>query len=123
VYSRLREGGSLSTTAVSGGALATNRDPDYILHLRLSVWFEDNSVRLATDDRRFVADDGQTSGLQIVFSADPRSADYHPLNYNAMVRWGKEFKIHVPELVQPEPAQRTTFATTHLEAAQHWSGS
>jgi hypothetical protein len=96
--------GALSISAVSNGDSNPQPASSYLLHLRLSVWFEDNSVRLATGDPRFVADDGSTPGLQIVFSADPMSADYHPGNYNTMVRWGKSVGLRVPEPVQPEPA-------------------
>ena len=52
-------------------------------------WHEDtpDRIRLATNNADIVGEDGEKPGLQIVFSSNPRSADYHPANFNRMARW------------------------------------
>jgi hypothetical protein len=52
-------------------------------------WHEDtpDRIRLASSNPDIVGDDGEKPGLQIAFSSNPRSADYHPANFNRLARW------------------------------------
>ena len=54
------------------------------------VWFHEDTpdrIRLATNNPDIVGGDDGKPGLQIVFSSNPRSADYHPANFNRLARW------------------------------------
>ena len=55
-----------------------------------SVWWHKDTpdrIRMATSDPAIRGEDGDKPGLQVVFSSNPRSADYHPANFNRLARW------------------------------------
>ncbi len=55
-----------------------------------SVWWHEDTpdrIRMATSDPAIRGEDGDKPGLQVVFSSNPRSADYHPANFNRLARW------------------------------------
>ena len=61
-------------------------------------WREDEPDRiiLNTGDSRFSEEDGTRRGLWITFSANRRSADYDPKNYNRCVRFLRSEGIAAP---------------------------
>jgi hypothetical protein len=61
-------------------------------------WREDEPDRivLSTGDPRFSEEDGTRPGLWITFSANRRSADYDPKNYNRCVRFLRSQGIAAP---------------------------
>ena len=61
-------------------------------------WREDEPGRiiLNTGDLRFSEEDGTRPGLWITFSANTRSADYDPKNYNRCVRFLRGQGIAAP---------------------------
>ena len=44
-------------------------------------------IHMATSDAAFVDEAGGKPGIRVVFSSNPRSADYHPANFNRLARW------------------------------------
>jgi hypothetical protein len=72
------------------------------------VWFHEDTpdrIRLATNNPDIVGDDGEKPGLQIVFSSNPRSADYHPANFNRMARWLELHHEPHPDAIPIAPRQ------------------
>ena len=72
------------------------------------VWFHGDTpdrIRLATNNPDIVGDDGEKPGLQIVFSSNPRSADYHPANFNRMARWLELHHEPHPDPIPVAPRQ------------------
>jgi hypothetical protein len=69
----------------------------------MTVWWDQknpDSIHLTTDDPRWTDENGERFGLRVVFSANPRSADYNPANFNrcarALVAAGKAAPVVVP---------------------------
>jgi hypothetical protein len=55
----------------------------------VTVWWapqETDRVHLTTGDPRFTDEAGGRLGLQVVFSSNPKSADYNPGNFNRVAR-------------------------------------
>lgn len=55
----------------------------------VTVWWaakQADRVHVTTGDPRFTDENGEHAGLRIVFSANPRSADYNPSNFNRVAR-------------------------------------
>lgn len=52
------------------------------------VWYsaEDNTIHLTCNDKRLTDENGQKPGFRVVFSANPRSADYNPGLFNRFAR-------------------------------------
>lgn len=59
----------------------------------------------AADRSRFSDANGNRRGLQIVWSANPMSADYHPANYNRAARALRAAGVPAPDEV-PERSRR-----------------
>lgn len=43
-------------------------------------------IHMATNDERFVDEDGGKPGIRVVFSSNPRSVDYNPSTFNRLAR-------------------------------------
>ena len=77
---------------------------DYRVLDGLKVWWNPSDperIHLATDRSDIVDDNGEKPGLRIVFSNNPRSADYSPGNFNRISRWLAAEEKSSPSLVEP----------------------
>lgn len=55
---------------------------------KTSIWWSGgDEIRFTVNDDRYPAVDGHQSGLMFVVSRNPRSANYHPRNWNKFVAW------------------------------------
>lgn len=55
----------------------------------VTVWWSSTQadrVHVTTGDPQFTDENGERAGLRIVFSSNPRSADYNPGNFNRVAR-------------------------------------
>lgn len=86
-----------------------------------TLWFDQRdgtSIHLttATDDPRLVDEEGKRPGLRVVFSSNPRSADYNPGNFNrcarALAAAGKPAPAEVP--LHPRHLSKRTQVTAAL---------
>lgn len=75
-----------------------------------SIWWDPDQpdrIRVATVDPQFVDENGERPGLQIVFSANPKSADFNPANFNrcarALQESAKVTGLPAPSLVPLQP--------------------
>lgn len=69
-----------------------------------SIWWSEKQpdrMTLTINDPRITAADGTKPGLRVVFSANPKSADYSPSNYNRCRRLLK--KIGAPHPAEDIP--------------------
>jgi hypothetical protein len=57
-------------------------------------------IHLATNRTDIVDDAGEKPGLRIVFSDNPKSADYNPGNFNRISRWLADNEKPAPPLVE-----------------------
>ena len=68
----------------------------------MTIWWaahQPDRVHLTTGDPRFTDESGGRAGLRVVFSSNPRSADYNPGNFNRIARALAEAGIAAPEEV------------------------
>jgi len=72
---------------------------------RVNIWWDQknpDSIHLTSNDPAFTDEHGDKPGLRAVFSANPRSADYNPANFNrcarALAAAGKAAPAEVPVL-------------------------
>jgi hypothetical protein len=68
------------------------------------IWWRQNQpdeIHLVTSDPQFNSTDGQHPGMWVTFSCNPKSANYHPQNFNrsarALAANGKPAPDEVPE--------------------------
>ena len=62
-------------------------------------------VLLATSDPRFTDENGEKPGLRTVFSANPKSADYDPAQFNRIARALRQAGLDAPDEVPVRPRQ------------------
>lgn len=68
----------------------------------VTIWWapaQPDRVHLTTGDPRFTDEHGGRAGLRVVFSSNPRSADYNPGNFNRIARALAEAGIPAPDEV------------------------
>lgn len=76
---------------------------DYLVLDGLNVWWNPSDperIHLATNRTDIVDDAGEKPGLRIVFSSNPKSADYNPGNFNRISRWLADNEKPAPPLVE-----------------------
>lgn len=73
----------------------------------VTIWWAKDSdptrIHLTTGDPRFADENGSRLGLRVVFSSNPRSADYNPGNFNRCARALADAGIDAPNLVPVHP--------------------
>jgi hypothetical protein len=73
----------------------------------VTIWWAKDSdptrIHLTTGDPRFTDENGGRLGLRVVFSSNPRSADYNPGNFNRCARALADAGIAAPDLVPVHP--------------------
>jgi hypothetical protein len=82
---------------------------EYITIDGFKAWWEerDNTIHMGTSDPRFTSEDEASGpGLRLKFSANPRSADYHPRYYNRIARALRAAGKRAPEHDAPEHDRR-----------------
>ena len=60
-------------------------------------------IHMATNDPAFVDEDGGKPGIRVVFSRNPRSADYNPATFNRLARALKAAGAAAPGEVPVHP--------------------
>lgn len=60
---------------------------------------------LATSDPRFTDEKGEKPGLRTIFSANPKSADYDPAQFNRIARALRKAGLDAPDEVTVRPRQ------------------
>lgn len=76
---------------------------DYLVLDGLNVWWNPSDperIHLATNRTDILDDAGEKPGLRIVFSNNPKSADYNPGNFNRISRWLADNEKPAPPLVE-----------------------
>lgn len=83
---------------------ATAASTGYITPEGFHVWWRPNQpheIHLVSSDPKFNSADGQHPGLWVTFSCNPKSANYHPQNFNRLARAlhneGLDYPPEVPE--------------------------
>ena len=81
-------------------------DGDYLVLDGLKVWWQARDperIHLTTDRADIADENGEKAGLRIVFSSNPRSADYNPGNFNRIARWLRDHGKSAPDEVPMGP--------------------
>lgn len=88
----------------SSAAIADDKGKyNHPLKATFNVWWhpdEPDRIRLATNDEDITDENEAHPGLQVVFSSNPDSADYHPGNFNRMARWLEKNEKPAPPTVE-----------------------
>lgn len=72
----------------------------------VTVWWSDTQpdrVHVTTGSPQFSDENGGKFGLRIVFSSNPKSADYNPGNFNRVARALRDAGIPAPAEVEVHP--------------------
>ncbi|WP_153395339.1 hypothetical protein [Ornithinicoccus halotolerans] len=69
--------------------------------VKMNVWWDknQNAIHVTTNDSRFTDEHGEKPGLRVVFSANPKSADYNPSNFNRCARVLRDEGVDAPDEV------------------------
>lgn len=82
-----------------------SKDGDYVTVDGVTVWWQakqPNEIHFTVNDNDFWhADTGP--GLRVVFSSNPKSANYHPGNFNRCARVLKKYGKSAPDEVPEGP--------------------
>lgn len=68
---------------------APSNPATYLVIDGFKAWWDEKQpdrIHITNSDDRFLDDHGVKPGLRIVFSSNPRSADYNPNGYNRVAR-------------------------------------
>jgi hypothetical protein len=87
-------------TTPAGNYIVLGQPPHHV-----NIWWDQknpDSIHLTSSDPGFTDEDGGKPGFRVVFSSNPRSADYSPANFNrcsrALAASGKSAPAEVPVL-------------------------
>jgi len=72
----------------------------------VTVWWaahQPDRVHVTSGDPQFTDENGEKPGLRIVFSSNPKSADYNPGSFNRVARALADADIAAPPLVEVRP--------------------
>lgn len=86
----------------------------------VTVWWsptQPDRVHVTTSDTQFTDENGEKAGLRVVFSSNPRSADYNPGNFNRVARALEGADIPAPSPVPMHPRHLRSRSQVIAEAA------
>lgn len=92
--------------------MKTHGDPagDYLkVDKTVTIWWDSKQptrIHYTTNDPRFADAAGEKPGIRIVFSSDPKSADFNPNNFNRCARALRAAGKPAPPRDVPEGSRR-----------------
>lgn len=101
--------------------MATPANGDYVFLTDCKVWWDgrSNEIHLTINDPDLHLP-GSQPGARVIFSANPKSANYHPRNYNLFARLLRQYDKLAPEHDVKEGPRRldkrhTLYSTLHAD--------
>lgn len=82
---------------------------DYVTVGGINVWWQASDpdrIHYVTNDATFTDTNGEHPGIRVVFSSNPRSADYSPANFNRCARALRTEGKSAPAEDVPERSRR-----------------